>query len=412
MKALFISRKELVDDIMEHLSNSGPSSYFLDQVGLPTQPQMENIRSNIQRDPTFMESQLPSLTQAAISAQEAAQRIQGLSPELVSTMNAYKKSAESISDAAKHFSSMIEDLKKMLEVIPSVQPFLSKILDAITIVYDVVMSLINKAFYLVPSLLVRLFQLFGIDTIVINQFVARFITLQCSPKIVQGNVNGRAEGATYINMMTEAIGTLMLGRLPDEKQIKHVNDALRYKNGLLKEATDLGQLALLAIRSVPDQIQIWLSYIVPTKWWLDIFAPGSKYYEWINEVNQLDSHEFTVKAAYEHKVQQKVLKLYKLGQQLMKECTEQGIRTPQVYRLLEGTFKKLDALYKIVDMSTLTRGTRPVPFVIYLCGPTGQGKSFLMGILPPILANCSPEEPNLHGRLKALLVPDSFTGKG
>jgi len=119
-----------------------------------------------------------------------------------------------------------------------------------------------------------------------------------------------------------------------------------------------------------------------------------------------------VKAAYSHPIQQQILRLHKIGQELLKYCTAHGTKVGQVYKLLETTFKKLDHLFKIVDISTLTRGTRRVPFTIYLYGKTGQGKSFLSTILPAVLAGCKPDEPNLtYSRNPNMKFWDGYTGQ-
>jgi hypothetical protein len=366
-----------------------------------------------QQSRTFMESQFPSLVQATFAAETMAQNFNRLTPELTTTISAYTKSAESISEAASQFSAMIENVKQSLEVMPAVRPFLSKILDALTILYDIVMAFINKVFFMVPSLIVRLFQLFGVDTLLINQFVSKVVAFSCSTQTEKGPKIASPQGAIeFMNILTNGIGTLVTGKFPDMNQLKYVNETLRYKNGILSEVKSITDLALAFVRSVPDQIQIWISYVVPTKWWLDIFAPGTKYFEWIDEVNSLDSHDYTVKAAYSHPIQQQILRLHKIGQELLKDCTAHGTKVGQVYKLLETTFKKLDHLFKIVDISTLTRGTRRVPFTIYLYGKTGQGKSFLSTILPAVLAGCKPDEPNLtYSRNPNMKFWDGYTGQ-
>jgi len=388
----------------------GQSHVLFEQIGLPSIDEIQ--REQQHREETFFERQLPSFVDATHSAKEALDTLNNLSPELKETIDAYRKSAGAITEAASHFSNMIENIKKTLEIIPVAKPFLNKILDALTIAYDIIMACLNKVFYTIPTLIVRLFQLFGVDAMLINQFVKNVITISTSKEIVEGPEPARAQGLAMLDIFTEGIGTLITGGVPDMARMKYVNETLRYKTGITKEFKDLGELALTFLRTVPDQVQIWMSYVVPTKWWLDIFAPGTKFYDWIDEVNTLDSHAYTVKAAYDHVIQQKILTLYNTGQELLKECTTRGTKVAQVYKLLESSFKKIDGLYKIVDMSALNRGGRRVPFVIYIYGQSGQGKSFLMTVLPAILAGCPPDTPNLAwARNPGCQHWDGYTGQ-
>lgn len=399
------------DQIDMSTLNCALSSVQNDNMGFPI---VEEVGQEIgrQRDETFFERQFPSLVETTHSAQEAIKILNGVAPELRETLLEYRKSAGAISEAAGHFSSMIENIKKTLEIIPVAKPFLEKILDAITIAYDIIMACLNKIFYTVPTLIVRLFQLFGVDAMLINQFVKNVVHVSVSNETVQGPEAARAQGLAIFDILTEGIGTLIMGKPPDMAQMKYVNEALRYKQGIAREVKNLGELAMVFLHSVPEQVQIWLSYVIPTKWWLDIFAPGTKFYTWIDEVNSLDSHDYTVRAAFDHKIQQQVLNLYKTGQELLKECTSRGTKVAQIYKLLESSFKKIDALYKIVDMSAINRGGRRVPFVVYLYGESGQGKSFLMTVLPAILAGCPPDTPNLAwSRNPAVQHWDGYTGQ-
>lgn len=361
---------------------------------------------------TVFENMFPSARRAAMTTDQVAASFAGIEPEIHLVLGEYKKSASAITEAAGHFSSLIDNIKSMLEGMPLVKPFLCKILDALTIAYDIVMAFLNKCFYTVPTLIVRLFQLFNVDTMLINSFVKNIINFSVSSETVAGPENFEVHAGGLVDMTTEILGTLIIGHKPDEKQMKYVNEAMRFKTGFITTAKEMYSVVLGIVRNLPDQLQLWLSYVIPTKWWLDIFAPGSVYYTWIDEVNGLDEHEYTIRSAYDHLIQEKITRLYKTGQRLLKECTDHGTRVPQVYRLLESTFKKIDTLYKIVDMSAMSRTSRKVPFVIYLMGETGQGKSFISTILPAILAGCPHDTPNLSfSRNAAIPHWDGYTGQ-
>jgi len=416
IKAFRIGRHQsLIPKIMQNINKAnGMESLSQDINGFPIE-ELGQEASEYERcsNYTFMEKQLPSLVEATHSAKDAMDKLSGMSPDILDTMKAYQNSASSITEAASHFSNLIKEVKKMLEVIPVVKPFLSKILDALTLVYDIIMGFLNKSFYLIPSAIVRLFQLFGVDAVLIDNFVKSVIKISCSKEIVEGTIPARPEAAENLfNIFTEGIGTLITGKTPDMSRMKYVNESLRYKSGILREYKDMTEFALQLIRMVPDQVQIWLTYVIPTQWWLKIFAPGTKFYTWIDEVNSLDSHIYTVQAAYDHKIQQQIMRLYATGQELLKECTDHGTKVQQVYKLLESSFKKVDALFKIVDMSALNRGGRRVPYVVYLYGLSGTGKSFLTTIIPAILAGCPADTPNLSwGRSPAVQHWDGYTGQ-
>jgi len=363
----------------------------------------------------FVDLIAPGTSEAISNLNQASNFMSSMTPEISTLISDCQNSAASITKAAEEFSNLIGHVRKICDSIPAVQPFVSKIISALTIMYDIVVAILKAAYALVPTLIVRILQLFGLDIKIINSFIASLMGILPSRQSEEGVGNLEMQGddkEKMGNFFTKALGMCMLGKEPSYNQIRYVNEALRLKDNLKKEATSLTDFIFMLVRQIPDQLQEWLNYVIPMRWWLRVFAPGTLYYNWVDDVNTLDSFEYKNKASFHPPTQKKILELYRQGQEVLKVCTQSGPKSMAAYRLLESTFKKIDALYALVDMSALHRVHRAVPFVVYLYGQTGQGKSFISTVLPAILAECDNEEPNLsYSRNAAIDFWDGYTGQ-
>lgn len=363
----------------------------------------------------FVDLIAPGTSEAISNLNQASNFMSSMTPEISNLISDCQNSAASITKAANEFSTLIEHIRKICENIPALQPFLSKIISALTILYDIVVAILKSAYALVPTLLVRILQLFGLDIKIINSFISTLLGILPSRQSEEGVRNLEMQGdqkEKLGELFSRALGMCMLGHDPSFNQMRYVNEALRLKDNLKKEATSVTEFIFILVRQIPDQVQEWLNYVIPMRWWLRVFAPGSLYYNWVDDVNKLDSFEYKNKASFHPPTQKIILELYRQGQEILKYCTQSGPKAMAAYRLLEATFKKIDSLYALVDMSALHRVHRAVPFVVYLYGQTGQGKSFISTVLPAILAECDNEEPNLsYSRNAAIDFWDGYTGQ-
>ena len=97
---------------------------------------------------------------------------------------------------------------------------------------------------------------------------------------------------------------------------------------------------------------------------------------------------------------------------MVEECSRTGPEYNKIFTLLRDKFKRLDELFEQVDASGTTRAQREVPFVVYLYGPPGQGKSFLTSVLPRVLAKCPVDTPNVSwSRNSGIAHWDGYTGQ-
>lgn len=350
--------------------------------------------------------------------QAATERIADLTAEVSASLPIINETsllfgdaARSVTTLASEFTATMQALRSLLEQIPAVRPFIDRVLTAAGILYDLVIAIVKNCFYLIPSLVLRIMQLFGVSDLVVRVLISNLVRTQCSNQSAQDTANMQNH-AGLLELAHVAVGMAFLGREPSLNEMKYVNEGLRLKQGIMKEVASSGDMIMTFLRMLPEEITLWLRLVMPVRWWYSIFEPGSRYYVWINAVNELMPHEITARAAYDQHVQREVIRLYREGQQLLQEATALSAGEPRVYRLLETTFKRMDELYHIVDMSALCRTARPVPFVIYLFGHSGQGKSFIASLLPAILAGAPPTEPNLsYARNAAVAHWDGYTGQ-
>ena len=133
---------------------------------------------------------------------------------------------------------------------------------------------------------------------------------------------------------------------------------------------------------------------------------------WIDEVTALHSETVRERANYDPVVQETVRRLYMEGRAMITELALKGPEFNKFFQLFNIEIRKVDELFALVDRAGIMHSTRMEPFVIYLCGPPGQGKSFLSTVLPSILAQQPPGTPNMiYSRNPGVDHWDGYTGQ-
>lgn len=386
------------------------STSLADLVGIDrsdrTPPRMDNDER-----PTFIESSIPSLKPTLDAHRDAMNSLSSLTPNMMDSLRSVQSASDNIGLAAQQMSVLIEQLRATLMQIPVVQPFVHKIIDAAVLLYDVFVAIFQQIWAAIPSLIIRIMQLFGIAQAIVNSFIADLLKSFPPLQPTAGERRLDVQGYAY-DFYRSMLGILITGQKPSIDQLRYVNEYSKFKTTVYNEVKDIGNFIAQILSSLPDDVQLWLTYIMPTKWWLSVFHPGSDMYVWINEVNEMVSHHYTVRAAFQPETQRRILDLHRRGQLLLQNCAAKGPKYNLIFNLLNSTFKRIDELYHIVDMASFHTTSRPVPFVVYLYGATGQGKSFLSTALPSILTGLAADEPNLsYARNPAMKHWDGYTGQ-
>lgn len=390
-------------------NNYHSSSSVADQVGLEfpdrPPPQMDHERL------TFVEASIPALKPALEAHRDALNSLTSVIPMSTNVMTSITNASDNIGNAAQQMTVLIEQLRLTLLQIPVVQPFVNKIIDAAVLLYDVFVAIFQQVWAAIPSLIIRIMQLFGIAQTIVNAFIRDL--LKSFPPLQPTAGERRLDVQGYAHDFYKSmLGILITGQKPTIDQLRYVNEYSKFRHTVLNEVKDMGKFVAQLLTALPDDVQLWLAYIMPTKWWLSVFHPGSDMYNWIEAVNEMVSHNYTVRAAFQPEVQRRILALHQQGQALLRDCAARGPKYSLIFNLLNSTFKRIDELYHIVDMASFHTTSRPVPFVVYLYGDTGQGKSFLSTALPSILTGLAADEPNLsYARNPAMKHWDGYTGQ-
>jgi hypothetical protein len=371
-------------------------------------PQEQHLTSS----DTLLEKQLPTLRPTLEAGQTAFNSFTSLSPEISQLMGEMSQSAASFGVASEQMTQMLQHLRSAFVHIPAIAPFIDTVISAVTIFYDVMVAIFQRVFYLIPSLIVRIMQIFGVPQKVYTAFVQDVIRSWVPIQQSAGTERVQSQSNFARNLLSSGIGTILLQKKPSIDQLKYVNELSRFRTTVVDASASVTTLIGTLLQQLPDEVQLWFQYVMPTKWWLNVFKPGSEYSQWVDSVAELGTHDIKVRAAFDRQIQERIRNLKNIGQRLLQEVAARGPRCALVYNLLSVHMQKLDSLYQIVDISGLRHGHRMVPFVVYLYGRTGQGKSHIATTLPAILSGVAPDTPNLtYSRNASMKHWDGYTGQ-
>lgn len=339
-----------------------------------------------------------------------------VAPEIPKTARAVEDAANAAAEASKSLTQLLTTLRDLFETIPIFAKYVQKLCDAIALIYDIVVDWLKEIYAHIPTYLYRLLMLFDVPAYTAKQTSFKLLTLFSSiepnqdPRVLGRAEQQGAEVETLFTALSSLTGLLLLSRHPSKEELRDVNEKLKFASMMQSTGQNLGHLFMAFIQYLPDVVKAWAQFIVPTKWWLNLFEPGSQYYDWMTQVEKLDIAEVKERAAYDLELQQLIIQLHTQGQSLLKDCSV-GPQYSKIFTLLRDKMKVIDDLFDIVDISSLSKRMRPTPFCCYLTGDAGRGKSFLNSILPPILAGTTDDTNLKYPRSAAVDHWDGYTGQ-
>lgn len=364
------------------------------------------------------DSSLRTLT--AISAL-IGDSVQDTACQIQAATSTFSSMASTISSTTQSLNDLLISIKAIVEGHNVLSRYARRIMDAVAILIDIIVLWFSKKTMslmlpTISTLLYRLFALFEVPEALIRHALIK-LCARLSPKeanqekvTMQPEGDGPPHGLS--SLFVEIVGTFLMKRMPNDKDIQAVNNRLRFCELFRKEYSSIQDTLLACIRSLPVIVKEWIARMIPINWWLALFNPEGKYYRWLNELEMLNTRSMEERLTYDEDVQSMVRRLHKEGLELIEECTRHGPEYNKVFSLLRDRMKKLDDMYAEVDVSGHTRTDRPVPFVIYLYGLPGQGKSFLSGIIPKVLAKVDNEARNINwSRNPTIQHWDGYTGQ-
>jgi len=368
---------------------------------------------------------VPNLNPAISSIAGLSENLQRIIPVVESMSEQVNMAAVDVSNVSRAILDLTSAVRSFVESVPTLKQYVDIIVEVIDLLYNFAIAWCKKIFALVPSFILRILRLFGVPQDLVMKIVGLIMKLFMPKETNQAVVNfsnlllnervmeQQGQNDTMLgHIFSTVVGMIMLKREPSQNELRYVNDMMRFKFNLKNEVNDSVSFILTCLQRLPEEMQLWLQYVMPLRWWTAMFAPGSEYYNWIDEVNSLHSHAFKERASYDLALQERIRKLYQDGLKLVQTCSMSGPSFNQVGSLLKDSIKKVEELFDMVDISALQRSSRPVPFVVYLSGRPGQGKSFISTVLPAVLANTHTSEPNLiFSRNPAIPHWDGYTGQ-
>ena len=290
----------------------------------------------------------------------------------------FSSMASTVTATSSQISDFIETVRGIVSKVPELADYVQRICDGIAMVIDIIIALINKSVASVPTLIYRLLSLFGVAhdliQICITKFSGYFLAHEANQP-ERATMMPQGSSLTGLpSLLTECVGMFFLKRMPTDSELKSVNDKLRFTEMFRREVATTYDSILAFIRSLPTVCKEWAAIVMPLNWWLNLFAPNTVYYNWLNEVESLHTRSVEEALTYDQELQEKVRRLHKEGIQMIKDLATSGPEFNRVFQLLKDKFKYLDDLYEEVDASGYTRNARPVPFVVYMYGASRTRK--------------------------------------
>jgi len=380
---------------------------FLGRLARSAFPETVKLASNLTTQST-------TLTKTAL---ELSSEVSDTCHKVSAAATTFSSLAANLTSTSSEVTAFINTVRTIVTQTKDLSNYVDKICDAVALLVDIIIAWAKKIYASIPTLLWRLFSLFGMTTPLIQIAMLKLgrFFLPTEPNQAENiamtpQSNVPFSGLPHI--LVECVGMFFMKRCPTDSELKSVTERLRFNEIFSRTVSSTMDSLLAFIRSLPEICKEWAHQILPLQWWLNIFAPGSAYYQWLNDVESLHCRTVEEALTYDQLTQDRVRKLHATGLQMIQELSSRGPEFTKVFQLLRDKMKFLDDLFEQVDASGTTRNARPVPFVIYLSGLPGQGKSFLTGVLPAILAGCSPDTPNIAWSRNAGVAHwDGYTGQ-
>lgn len=368
---------------------------------------------------TLMERMFPTVTATGRVIQQTAQDANELIYDMQRTSTEANITLREFSKMAKHIEGVAVQVHTLLGAFAEQALTVQRITDLFTLVYDAIVAIWKRCYWSIPTIIIRILRHFQIDEKILEKMAAitrndvHSIQSKQNARIVSGEAHGFSrEVSETEDIWSRLIGIILLKRWPTKTELQYVNEGVRLRDSILKVSGDIKGTVIALLGKLPDMMTRWLHFIVPERWLLEALAPDTAFLQWVDEVNSMDEARFSDLASYDTATQTKIRTLYEQGQRFLQQCAILGQKRLGILRLMESTFRKIDALWDIVDVSGNMHAQRMVPFCVCLTGTSGQGKSFIATVLPTIILGLPPGTPNLsYTRNQALDHWDGYTGQ-
>nr|URG14948.1 MAG: polyprotein [Picornaviridae sp.] len=404
-------------------SSTASSSSGVEVIGQVEEAEEATSRSTANTTPyvsRLVQMLFPRAETTAATVDNTARQIEDMLPALNRALDAFEATTVDVSITSKAILGLTQSIREIVERVPTLVNFATKIVDGVVWLYEIVLAWIQRNLAALPSLIYRFLSLIDISPKLIA-IALDHITAQLAPiEPQQGPIRAQAQADNGLpldfnllsSITTFLTGVAVLHDIPKEKDVRAINDVMRAKNMISTEVSSTLSAFAALLRRIPEELQLWLQHAMPMRLWCDLFAPGSMYFTWIDEVEELHLAANRQRLTFDVALQTRVRNAYRTGKQLLERLALATRPNTALSALLSRVFARMQELYDIVDVSGSTTGMRPVPYVIYLSGAPGVGKSFLMTVLPPFLAGADAETANLSwARNPGIPHWDGYTGQ-
>jgi hypothetical protein len=342
---------------------------------------------------SFVHHALPNASVACDNAADLTTGLLSLLPELERMFTDTHIMMNGFCTASTSITSLTNSVQKVVDSIPVLKEISSSIVDIVVLFIDCAVAWWNGLLAMIPTLVYRILNLFGIAGPLIDKFISYIASFFGSKESTQGQEGLIEPQSTepFMTIASMAFGLICTRKMPDSNRLRYVNEFMRFKGYATNEIKDLKDMLIAICRRLPTELSMWFSYVMPADWWAFMFSPNGRYYGWLDDIERIYNVENKSRATHDKILQREIIRLYKDGVDIVKSSHDQGTRLPQIGLLLKRYLDKIEELYQIVDLATTRRGGRETPFCVYLFGTPGTGKSFMSTIIPEILAHSTPD---------------------
>lgn len=359
----------------------------------------------------LVEKSMPEAAGAAQQANEVFQRLGDLVEPVEELIGVLQSTAQGASVTSESVTRVMNRVEDILSATTSAASLGICIADVTSWLVDVGIAILHKTYASIVTLTYRFFRLIGVAENLIDHLVGMVARLFSPQESNHGEVE-RQSGSSIIATLSSICGTVILSRVPSSAELRSVNDKFRFMQNVRTEGQGMWNTLLEIAKYIPDVVQQWLLRRMPLEWWMKVFSPGSPYYEWMKGVEILDTMEIRDRATYDVELQRVIRTLHEEGKEHLRKLALEGPQAQKVLSIMQPIVKLAADLFKIVDRSGNAAPRRKEPFVVYLCGAPGQGKSFLSGVIPYILAGVDADTPNMsYSRNPGIDHWDGYTGQ-
>lgn len=298
--------------------------------------------------------------------------------------------------------SILETVDKITKMFVGFESYSKIATDVIVILIDLFLAIKNKAYEFIPTLIVRVLNVFNVVTTVATHLATMFMALvrsrESNKDLPEPQAVAEANDIDPVaSVLSTIVGTIFMGRLPNSTDIRSVNDKFRLMYNVQTQTKNVVSFISSMLRYLPNVVKEWLSYVTPTEWYCKMFMPGEPYFEWIQRVDDIRHiPEVNDVIVYDANLQQRIKDLHREGGELVQRMI--ALNTPQsnkILMLLRDQMKIVEELYQVGVEGLCSHEMRPVTYCLYTVGTSGIGKSQMSAIFGHKLAGKYLDDANV-----------------